>query len=275
MRRRAHRLARSTRVAKAPSISLSVRAFRTRSVHPLRARRFLHMSDDALGTPGHPGSRSRAITLACAQPAPAALWAQLARIMLTPVRLPPGRARLATRPIATGSPTVKTIGIVEVAFFAASVARVAALGHDHVDLAARRGRRPTRAADLMCPRPGGIRSPRFGPRHSRSRSVPGGKRPAPLQSARSWRLKRRRGSRSPASPSARAPAVSGQATAAPPSRTRRRGGSFDDLVGAGEHRSRHSEAERLGGLQIDHQLERADCTTGKSAGSAPFRMRPT
>jgi hypothetical protein len=40
--------------------------------------------------------------------------------MLTPVRLPPGRERLATRPVATGSPPlVKTIGIVEVAFFAA------------------------------------------------------------------------------------------------------------------------------------------------------------
>src|SRR5260370_17367772 len=34
-----------------------------------------------------------------------------------------------------------------------------------------------------------------------------------------------------------------------------RGGSFDDLVGAGEDRWRHTEAERLGGLEIDHQLE--------------------
>ena len=41
--------------------------------------------------------------------------------MLTPVRLPPGRARLATSPSPTGSaPLLKTIGIVEVAFFAAS-----------------------------------------------------------------------------------------------------------------------------------------------------------
>src|ERR1700732_2720391 len=31
--------------------------------------------------------------------------------------------------------------------------------------------------------------------------------------------------------------------------------SFDDLVGAGEDRLRHGEAERLGGLEIDHQLE--------------------
>ena len=38
-----------------------------------------------------------------------------------PVRLPPGLARLATRPAATGSPTARnTIGIVVVAFFRAS-----------------------------------------------------------------------------------------------------------------------------------------------------------
>ena len=40
-------------------------------------------------------------------------------MMLDPVRLPPGRARLATTPAPTGSPrAVKTIGIVEVALFA-------------------------------------------------------------------------------------------------------------------------------------------------------------
>jgi len=30
---------------------------------------------------------------------------------------------------------------------------------------------------------------------------------------------------------------------------------FDDLVGAGENRWRHGEAELLGGLEVDHQLE--------------------
>src|SRR5438067_10863554 len=33
------------------------------------------------------------------------------------------------------------------------------------------------------------------------------------------------------------------------------GASFDNLVRAGEQRWRHGEAERVGGLQIDHQLE--------------------
>jgi len=41
-----------------------------------------------------------------------------------PVRLPPGRARLETRPKATGFALLKTIGIDEVARFAASAAAV-------------------------------------------------------------------------------------------------------------------------------------------------------
>ena len=44
---------------------------------------------------------------------------------VTPVTLPPGRLRLATRPSRTGSlPVVKTIGIVVVAAFAASAGGV-------------------------------------------------------------------------------------------------------------------------------------------------------
>ena len=47
-------------------------------------------------------------------------WLAAARRSLKPVRLPPGRARLATRPTPTGSlMPVKTIGIIEVAFFTA------------------------------------------------------------------------------------------------------------------------------------------------------------
>src|SRR6266446_2796379 len=46
----------------------------------------------------------------------------------SPVTLPPGRARLATRPVPTGSPAVaKTIGMTDVACFAATTAAVPAV----------------------------------------------------------------------------------------------------------------------------------------------------
>jgi hypothetical protein len=51
-------------------------------------------------------------------------------------------------------------------------------------------------------------------------------------------------------------------------------GSFDDLVGAGEDRRRHGEAERLRDLEIDDQLEGGRCCTGSSAGLAPLRILP-
>ena len=107
-------------------------------LHPLRARRFLHVSIMRSAC-GLFGFTSRAITPACGTSSDSSssrLGISSAVSMLTPVRLPPGRARLATRPAPTGSPPpMKTIGIVEVALFAASAAAVPPC-HDHVDLAA-------------------------------------------------------------------------------------------------------------------------------------------
>src|SRR5262249_9795570 len=66
---------------------------------------------------------------------------------LIPVALPPGRLRLATRPIFTGSaPMMKTMGIVSVAALAASVAAVLpgvtmAVTRRRTSSAARAGRR--------------------------------------------------------------------------------------------------------------------------------------
>src|SRR5215470_15673650 len=76
------------------------------------------------------GSASRASTLAWGSSSDSSssrFGISLRLKVLMPVRLPPGRLRLATRPSATGSvPTAKTIGIVEVAFFAASAVPPAA-----------------------------------------------------------------------------------------------------------------------------------------------------
>jgi len=56
---------------------------------------------------------------------------------LIPVILLPGRLRLATKPSLTGSPPVmKTIGIVEVADFAARAENGATTGGNHRDLLA-------------------------------------------------------------------------------------------------------------------------------------------
>ena len=41
---------------------------------------------------------------------------------------------------------------------------------------------------------------------------------------------------------------------------------FDHLVGTGEQRGRHSEAERLGGLEVDHQLEFGRALHGQVGG---------
>jgi len=49
-------------------------------------------------------------------------------------------------------------------------------------------------------------------------------------------------------------------------------GSLNHLVGAQQQRLRHRDAERLGGLQVDDQLERVGCSSA-DRGCAPSRMR--
>ena len=133
---------------------------------------------------------------------------------LTPVTLPPGRLRLATRPSAIGSPPVaNTIGIVVVAALAAIAARSVA----------RRSRSP--AADQIPPpapaagrvdcRPSEIRPRRSGPRRSLLPAGPGG---TPPRDARNRRPDAPRDIRPPASPAARAAASgrSARVAAAPP-----------------------------------------------------------
>ena len=94
---------------------------------PVRARRFLHVAYDALRKSNWSGSQAGR-SPGPGEPARTAVGAAWVSArgakMLKPVRLPPGRARLATRPAATRSPPPKkTIGIVEVASFAAAVPR--------------------------------------------------------------------------------------------------------------------------------------------------------
>ncbi len=158
-------------------------------LHPLRARRFLHVSHDALGSRivrvheqgDHPGLGNQLGK----QLEP--LGRQLACMMLTPVRLPPGRARLATRPAATGSPLDEDDRDRRGRAFRRQCRRRAADRHDHVDLAADEVGGQCRAADHSGPPPSGIRSPRFVPRRSRFRSVPGGTRPQTVQPGRATR----------------------------------------------------------------------------------------
>src|SRR6266404_3251199 len=93
-------------------------------LHPLRPRRFLDASYHILGI-GRFGFTNRAITLAWGtswESRSSRLGFSSGDMMLMPVRLPPGRARPATRPNATRlPPPKKTIGTVEVAFFAACI----------------------------------------------------------------------------------------------------------------------------------------------------------
>ena len=117
-----------TSVAKAASISRLVLALRTWICSPMaRAAASTSLtvvsvvrSIGRIDEHGHASGSGHQLTQEL-QP----LCRQLAVKKLIPVRLPPGRARLATRPSLTGSsPTLKTMGIVVVAALAANAAAV-------------------------------------------------------------------------------------------------------------------------------------------------------
>jgi hypothetical protein len=46
------------------------------------------------------------------------------------------------------------------------------------------------------------------------------------------------------------------------------------LLGGGEQQRRHGNAEHPGCLVVDHSSILHNCTTGRSSGFWPFRMRP-
>jgi Tripartite tricarboxylate transporter family receptor len=50
--------------------------------------------------------------------------------------------------------------------------------------------------------------------------------------------------------------------------------AFDHLVGECERVGRNSESQSLSGSEVYNELELGRCTTGRSAGFSPLRMRP-
>ncbi len=197
--------------------------------------------------------------------------------VVTPVMLPPGRERLATQPLATGSPPkIMTIGIVAVVSLGGLNRRLAQRDDDvHLEphqLAGQLGKTvepAIRESPLDDDGSGRGRSPaRAGPRGRGSeRWQPTG--PGP---------RRARG----------CPRATLCPTAAPGRRTARREGhqpvsrgmlagrSLDHLIRPLQERRRDRQAEGLGSLEVDHQLEfRRLARLGRSPGLAPFRIRST
>jgi hypothetical protein len=116
---------RSAKVAKAASISRLVLALRTVVCSPI-ARAAGSMSRSVVSASGPVGLTSTAIraTAGTSSRRSSNRFAVSSPLtMLTPVRLLPGRARLVTRPVRTGSSaTINTMGMLVVAAFAGRAA---------------------------------------------------------------------------------------------------------------------------------------------------------
>ena len=192
---------------------------------------------------------------------------------MKPVLLPPGRAKLSTRPAPTGSAIiVNTIGTVRVA---------CSNGHTGSPLARMTSGRARPVLPRICDcarhrrRPSGVdpHVAAIGPAQL-LQALAGTPPDGPALPDRPRHAHEHADAPHPLACCARA--ASGHAAAAPPSSVmnsrrfirspRRRGRAAGGTV----------EAERLSGLEVDHQLDiwSAFCT-GRSAGFSPLRMRST
>ena len=153
---------------------VSVLAFRILELHPLRPRRFLHLSDRALVSriirvhekANHPGLRDQ-----LGQAARAALASARRARMLTPgeVAARPGEAGDQAVPRPDRRHWRRRSGSSTVALFAASAGGRTAASDDHVNLAADEIGRPKQAADHISLRPAVFDCHVLPDRRSRSR----------------------------------------------------------------------------------------------------------
>ena len=171
-------------------------------------------------------------------------------VKITPVKLAPGRLRLATRPSRTGSvPVANTTGMVVAAALAACAPAVLATITAACRLI-RSAREPTAGHYALPPSAARLRHRAL--RRSRPPSGRGEMRPRGAPESADDVLRR-----NPITGivGCCARAASGHAADRQVRAMNSAVSSFDNLVGAGEQRWRNVDAERLRSLEIDHQLD--------------------